>query len=48
MTQRAGHPPTTVVRLRRDIFGAHTYRCTDRTGDFHREWAGDGSERVAR
>jgi 6-phosphogluconate dehydrogenase len=46
-TLRADRLPTTLVQLQRDIFGAHTYRRVDRGGDFHRDWAGDGAERVA-
>jgi 6-phosphogluconate dehydrogenase len=44
---RAPRLPTTLVQLQRDIFGAHTYRRIDREGNFHRNWAGDGTERVA-
>jgi len=46
-TLRAHRLPTTLVQLQRDIFGAHTYRRIDRSGDFHRDWAGDGGERVS-
>ena len=28
----------------RDLFGAHTYKRTDREGAFHVDWSGDGSE----
>ncbi|MBB2899784.1 6-phosphogluconate dehydrogenase [Kineococcus radiotolerans] len=28
----------------RDLFGAHTYKRTDRAGDFHVDWSGDGTE----
>ncbi|WUI11486.1 NADP-dependent phosphogluconate dehydrogenase [Kineococcus sp. NBC_00420] len=28
----------------RDLFGAHTYKRTDRDGAFHVDWSGDGSE----
>jgi 6-phosphogluconate dehydrogenase len=46
-TLRAHRLPTTLVQLQRDIFGAHTYRRTDRSGSFHRDWAGDGGERLS-
>ena len=29
---------TSLVQAQRDYFGAHTYRRTDRDGDFHTEW----------
>jgi 6-phosphogluconate dehydrogenase len=46
-TLRAHRLPTTLVQLQRDIFGAHTYQRIDRTGYFHRDWAGDGGERIS-
>jgi 6-phosphogluconate dehydrogenase len=46
-TLGADRLPTTLVQLQRDIFGAHTYRRVDRGGEFHRDWSGDGAERVA-
>ncbi|WP_432492239.1 NADP-dependent phosphogluconate dehydrogenase [Kineococcus auxinigenes] len=36
-----------LVQGLRDLFGAHTYKRTDRPGSFHVEWAGDGAEHPA-
>jgi 6-phosphogluconate dehydrogenase len=33
---------TSLVQAQRDRFGAHGYRRSDREGDFHSAWAGDG------
>ena len=36
-----------VIQGLRDLFGAHTYRRTDREGTFHTLWSGDSSEQEA-
>ena len=36
--------PASLIQGLRDLFGAHTYRRTDRDGTFHTLWGGDGSE----
>jgi len=41
---RADHLPAALIQAQRDLFGAHTYRRTDREGVFHTRWAGDHSE----
>lgn len=35
---RAPHVGANLIQAQRDYFGAHTYRRTDRPGDFHHEW----------
>ena len=35
---RSARLPQNAVQAMRDCFGAHTYRRTDREGDFHTEW----------
>ncbi|MBT5264940.1 MAG: NADP-dependent phosphogluconate dehydrogenase [Rhodospirillaceae bacterium] len=32
--------PADLIQAQRDYFGAHTYRRTDRPGDFHTDWTG--------
>jgi 6-phosphogluconate dehydrogenase len=39
--------PAALLQGLRDFFGAHTYRRTDREGDFHTDWSGDRVERSA-
>lgn len=41
---RAERLPAALVQAQRDLFGAHTYRRTDRDGTFHTLWGGDRSE----
>ncbi|WP_328996257.1 NADP-dependent phosphogluconate dehydrogenase [Kribbella sp. NBC_01245] len=41
---RAERLPASLIQGLRDLFGAHTYRRTDRDGSFHLEWAGDRKE----
>jgi 6-phosphogluconate dehydrogenase len=41
---RADHLPAALVQAQRDLFGAHTYRRTDRDGVFHTRWGGDRVE----
>ncbi|ROR97755.1 6-phosphogluconate dehydrogenase (decarboxylating) [Salana multivorans] len=41
---RAASLPASLIQAQRDLFGAHTYRRTDRPGVFHTEWSGDRSE----
>jgi 6-phosphogluconate dehydrogenase len=41
---RAERLPAALIQGLRDLFGAHTYRRTDREGTFHLEWSGDRSE----
>jgi 6-phosphogluconate dehydrogenase len=36
--------PANIIQGLRDYFGAHTYRRTDREGDFHIRWSQDGTE----
>ncbi len=36
--------PASLIQGLRDLFGAHTYRRTDRDGAFHTRWAQDGQE----
>jgi len=36
--------PAALLQGLRDNFGAHTYRRVDRDGDFHTDWAGQGTE----
>jgi 6-phosphogluconate dehydrogenase len=35
---RKGWLPSNLVQAQRDLFGAHTYKRTDREGDFHTQW----------
>lgn len=35
---RAKRLPAALIQAQRDFFGAHTYRRTDRDGDFHTQW----------
>ena len=44
---RRGTGPASVIQGLRDLFGAHTYRRTDRDGAFHTLWSGDHSETEA-
>jgi 6-phosphogluconate dehydrogenase len=41
---RRAHGPASLIQGLRDLFGAHTYKRTDREGTFHTLWSGDGSE----
>ncbi len=41
---RAERLPSALIQGQRDFFGAHTYRRTDRDGNFHIRWADDRSE----
>jgi 6-phosphogluconate dehydrogenase len=41
---RRARGPASLIQGLRDLFGAHTYRRTDRDGTFHTLWGGDGSE----
>jgi 6-phosphogluconate dehydrogenase len=41
---RAERLPAALIQGLRDLFGAHTYRRTDREGTYHLEWSGDRSE----
>jgi 6-phosphogluconate dehydrogenase len=36
--------PANLLQAQRDLFGAHTYRRTDRPGTFHTRWSEDGQE----
>jgi 6-phosphogluconate dehydrogenase len=44
---RAARLPANLIQGLRDLFGAHTYRRTDRDGTFHTMWAEDGREVTA-
>jgi 6-phosphogluconate dehydrogenase len=44
---RAERLPAALIQAQRDLFGAHTYRRTDRPGSFHTEWSGDRTESEA-
>ncbi|MEU4602789.1 NADP-dependent phosphogluconate dehydrogenase [Kribbella sp. NPDC023972] len=44
---RAERLPAALIQGLRDLFGAHTYRRTDREGTYHLEWSGDRSESEA-
>jgi 6-phosphogluconate dehydrogenase len=35
---RTAQLPANLIQAQRDYFGAHTYKRTDRDGDFHTEW----------
>jgi 6-phosphogluconate dehydrogenase len=41
---RRAQGPANLIQGLRDLFGAHTYRRTDREGSFHTRWAQDGRE----
>jgi 6-phosphogluconate dehydrogenase len=41
---RRGRGPASLIQGLRDLFGAHTYRRTDRDGTFHIMWGEDGRE----
>jgi 6-phosphogluconate dehydrogenase len=41
---RAPRLPAALIQGQRDLFGAHTYKRTDRPGTFHVDWSGDRSE----
>lgn len=41
---RADRLPAALIQGQRDLFGAHIYRRTDKEGNFHRNWSGDGAE----
>ena len=41
---RAERLPAALIQGLRDLFGAHTYRRTDREGSFHTMWGEDGRE----
>ncbi|GAB2655436.1 NADP-dependent phosphogluconate dehydrogenase [Kribbella swartbergensis] len=41
---RAERLPAALIQGLRDLFGAHTYRRTDRDGAFHLNWSGDRTE----
>jgi 6-phosphogluconate dehydrogenase len=41
---RRARGPASLIQGLRDLFGAHTYKRTDREGTFHTLWGGDGSE----
>ncbi|MDQ7994187.1 MAG: NADP-dependent phosphogluconate dehydrogenase [Propionicimonas sp.] len=41
---RAGRSTAALIQGQRDLFGAHTYRRTDRPGTFHTLWVGDHTE----
>jgi 6-phosphogluconate dehydrogenase len=36
--------PANLLQAQRDLFGAHSYRRTDRPGSFHTRWSQDGQE----
>ncbi len=36
--------PANLIQAQRDLFGAHTYERTDRTGAFHSQWVDDKQE----
>ena len=44
---RAERLPAALIQGLRDLFGAHTYRRTDKEGTFHTEWSGDETESSA-
>ena len=44
---RAQRLPAALVQAQRDLFGAHTYRRTDRDGVFHTRWDTDRHEESA-
>jgi 6-phosphogluconate dehydrogenase len=44
---RAERLPAALIQGLRDLFGAHTYRRTDRDGAFHTMWGEDGRETPA-
>jgi 6-phosphogluconate dehydrogenase len=39
--------PASLIQGLRDLFGAHTYKRTDREGTFHVDWSGDLTEKEA-
>lgn len=41
---RAARSTAALIQGQRDLFGAHTYRRTDRPGTFHTLWVGDHTE----
>ncbi|NDL60738.1 NADP-dependent phosphogluconate dehydrogenase [Phytoactinopolyspora mesophila] len=41
---RAPRLPAALIQGQRDLFGAHTYKRTDRPGTFHVDWSGDRTE----
>ena len=41
---RAERLPAALIQGLRDLFGAHTYRRTDKEGSFHTMWGEDGRE----
>ena len=41
---RRARGPANLIQGLRDLFGAHTYRRTDREGVFHTRWDQDGAE----
>jgi 6-phosphogluconate dehydrogenase len=41
---RRAHGPASLIQGLRDLFGAHTYKRTDRDGTFHVMWSDDGRE----
>jgi 6-phosphogluconate dehydrogenase len=41
---RHARGPANLIQGLRDLFGAHTYRRTDREGVFHTRWDQDGAE----
>jgi 6-phosphogluconate dehydrogenase len=41
---RAERLPAALIQGLRDLFGAHTYRRTDKAGSFHTMWSEDGRE----
>jgi 6-phosphogluconate dehydrogenase len=38
---RTARLPANLTQAQRDYFGAHTYRRTDKEGDFHTQWIED-------
>jgi 6-phosphogluconate dehydrogenase len=44
---RAERLPAALIQGLRDLFGAHTYRRTDKEGSFHTLWGEDGREITA-
>ena len=41
---RSERLPANITQAQRDLFGAHTYRRTDKEGTFHTEWSANATE----
>jgi len=43
---RTARLPANLIQGQRDLFGAHTYERTDKTGSFHTQWADQSSQKL--